>query len=379
MIYLLPLILSFLIYIITEEKNLIRYGMISLLINMMLIKEINNEILMIIYINLLILYWLYLSKDNTLNMIGGLFMIGGYLSIISTSILSLFISIEILSFTIIILINLYIQDQYPGIIYYLISGIFTSILILGLGYLYIGYTIAYKFLLIVFMFKLGLIPFHILLPNIYMNISTSNILLIDIIYKLIIFYIFIKLNLSFSSFYIIFLLLFSSIASLRYKNLINIMIYSSILNYSLLLIIINLKNYSLFIYYIIFYSIFILIYLYLITNIFINKQFSHSYYLYFWLILLFNLIGIPPLSGFLIKFNILLYIIINKLYLIFFIAIISLLLISYTYLRIINTMIMSNENYKIINNNPMFTNLISSLIIFISFPLLTLLKYEYKK
>jgi hypothetical protein len=139
MIYILPLLISLLIYIIYEDINLIIYGIISLLINMLYL-PINTEILIIIYVILLILYSIIgIGENTTLIMLGGLFIIGSYLSIISTSMISLFISIEVLSFTIIVMINLYIQDQYPGIIYYLISGIFTGLFILSLGYLYIGY------------------------------------------------------------------------------------------------------------------------------------------------------------------------------------------------------------------------------------------------
>jgi NADH:ubiquinone oxidoreductase subunit 2 (subunit N) len=220
-------------------------------------------------------------EDGTLILLGGLFLIGGYLSIVSSSIISLFISIEVLSFTIIILINLYIQDQYTGIIYYLISGLFTGLFILSLGYLYLGYLISYKLILIVFLFKLGIVPFHIILPLIYTNLSPNNIFIIDIPYKIILFYVIIKLNLNYYSyFYIIFILFFSSLASLRYQNLIYIMIYSSILNYGIILSIIYLNNISIFLYYILYYSIFILIYLYLLTNYYINKQIISSFYLY---------------------------------------------------------------------------------------------------
>ena len=380
MIYIIPLLISFLIYILIEDINLIIYGLITLLVLMIGLILNNNiiasamEPILIFYLGLLILYWLYRSiEDKTLIMLGGLFIIGSYLSIISTSIISLFISIEILSFTIIILINLYIQDQYPGIIYYLLSGLITSIFILSLGYLYLGYVLADKLLFIVLIFKLGLIPFHIILPMIYMNLSINNIFIIDIPYKIILFYILIKLNLILNSFlyiYIIFLLLFSSLASMRYKNLLYILIYSSNFNAALILIIISLKYYEYFIFYILYYSIFVLIYLYLLTNYFINKKIFQSYYLFLWLVLLFNLLGIPPLSGFFIKYYVLSLIIWNNLNILFFFSIISILFISYTYLRILNTILINNDNYKIILVNPNHSNLIAFLITFISFPLL---------
>lgn len=370
MIYILPLLISLLIYIVYEDINFIIYGIITLLIEMLWL-PINIEILIIIYLILLILYFLIgIYENKTLIMLGAFFIIGSYLSIISTSMISLFISIEVLSFTIIIIINLYIQDQYPGIIYYLISGIFTGLFILSLGYLYLGYIWAEKLIYIVFLFKLGLIPFHLLLPMIYLNLSPINIFIIDIPYKLVLFYILIKLDMNYYSYwYIIFILIISTISSLRYKNLILIMIYSSIFNYALILILISLKNNLIFLYYIFYYSIFVLIYLYLLTNYFINKQFSSSFYFYFWLILFFNLLGIPPLSGFYIKYYTLYLIIENNLFILFIISIISILLISYTYLRILNTLYMNNHKYLIINKNSSYSHLISFLLTFISFPL----------
>lgn len=135
------------------------------------------------------------SFNNTLYLLTSLFLISSYFIITSTSILALFISIELLSFIIIILINLFIQDQYPGILYFLISGIFTGIFLLSLGYLYIGFNISYKLLYLVFLFKLGILPFHFILPSIYLNLSIKLIYLIDIPYKLIIFYILYKFTL----------------------------------------------------------------------------------------------------------------------------------------------------------------------------------------
>lgn len=55
-----------------------------------------------------------------------------------------------ISFLMLILINLYVQDQYPGIIYYLFSGLFSALFLLGLGYLSIGYYISYSLITIVF-------------------------------------------------------------------------------------------------------------------------------------------------------------------------------------------------------------------------------------
>lgn len=220
-----------------------------------------------------------MNKSNML--LGIILLLGGILSITSTSILSLLIGIEILSMTIIIIINLYIQDQYLGILYYLFSGLFSALLVLSLGYLYLGYIIGYKFLYIVLFSKLGIIPFHILLPSIYNNLSPKIILLIDIPYKLILFFILYKTYfLSFDIQFIIYLnLIISAIGSLRYQNLFSLLVYSSLFNYSLILIIISFQYIDFFIYYLYIYSFFVILYLYLITFKFIDRKIQHSLYI----------------------------------------------------------------------------------------------------
>lgn len=55
-----------------------------------------------------------------------------------------------ISFLMLILLNLYIQNQYPGIIYYLFSGLFSALFLLALGYLSMGYIISYNIICVVF-------------------------------------------------------------------------------------------------------------------------------------------------------------------------------------------------------------------------------------
>lgn len=368
MIYILPLLLGLLIYILYEDLKIIRYSILSLLYILINLKWLNNEILLLILLNILIYYWINYLNDTNRHLLGSLFLFGSYLNLCSTNLISLIVSIELLSFCILILINFYINEKYLGIIYYLFYGIFTSILILGLNYIYIGNKIGWILLKIVFIFKLGLVPFHNILPNIYKNISVSNILLIDIIYKINIFYIIYKLNLNYEIWYIMLLLLYSSIASLRYKNLINIMIYSSILNYAIILLSLKLENDWIWLNYIVYYSLYMLVFLYLLTNYFINKQFPKSYYLYFWIILLLNLLGIPPLSGFIIKYYVLYNILLNKLYILLIVSILSFIIFSYTYIRLLISILINDSEFIIINNNKYYSNFISIILIIICFP-----------
>lgn len=281
MIYLLPIFISLIFYIFKEFNGYIILGLIYFIFTLIYtsnilpgVENVDNlitlESLVLILLSFLILYWLNLinNNDNTYQLLGSIFIIGSYLSLVATSIISLFISIELLSFCIIIIINLYIQDKYPGILYYLFNGLISGLFILSLGFIYMGNIIFYKLLSIVFIAKLAIVPFHILLPIIYQNLSIPWIFIIDIPYKIVLFIVLYKFNIFIidQTPIIILTLLIGSIGSLRYLNIINIQIYSSLYHYGLILITLSLNQLDYFIYYIFIYSFIIIILFYLINS-----------------------------------------------------------------------------------------------------------------
>lgn len=352
------------------DEIISKYGVLILLIYILNISiGINHYELIII---LLLLYWL-LNDNKSLNSIYGILFLMSMIFIFNAnSLYGVFISIELISFIMITYINLYIQDKYPGILYYLFSGLFSALFILSLGYLYMGYTIAYTILSLVFIWKLGLGPLHILMPYIYNSLSPKRILFIDIICKFLLFYIFSKLiitipiNLYFIS---IISLIIGVLSALKDYNLLNILIYSSISNYGLLLMIIKYNN--IFFIYLMFYSFMTLIYLYLITHIWILYSFNNNYYIFLWFILIINMIGVPPLTGFWIKLYLLYILVLNYNYLILFIVLFALLLLSSVYIRILLTFIINNNlnNMDLYNNNIFHSHFISSLILSLTFPI----------
>ena len=387
MIIILPFIFSIIFFILTENANknasfnrnviILEFGILSLIIlNLNIISNISS--LIIIILSLFLLYYSNYTGHNEI-ILPMIFLLGSILGLLSTSLFSFFISIEMLSFTMIIIINLYIQDQYPGIIYYLLSGILSAILILSLGYIYLDPTNlwGYKLLYLVIIGKLGLIPFHILLLRIYNNISLNIILLIDIPYKFILFIFLYRIYSHAINFnYIILLcIIIGSIGSLYCNNLLNILVYSSLFHYGLICLLISYQHWDYFLYYLIIYMIMTIIYLNLITSKWINYQYVNNYiYSFIWFLLIMNLIGIPPLQGFFIKLYPL-YLIISqsKSYIFFIIITLGVLLLTYTYLRILLSLIIKSNNnihLNIINNNYYFNHFISSLIIFITIPLL---------
>jgi NADH:ubiquinone oxidoreductase subunit 2 (subunit N) len=381
MILIIPFFISFLFYLLkSDEYNIdinLYYGILSILLILNECLYFTSETVLIILIIILTFYWIKLNEDKKL--IGSVFIFSSYLVISCTSLFSFFISIEILSFIMIILINLYILNKYPSILYYLFSSIFSALLIISLGYLYMGYMIGYKILNIVFIYKLSLAPFHILLIRIYNNISIRIIFLIDINYKILLFYLFYKISIFIINFipFIILTLLIGSFGVIIYRNLLNIMIYSSLFHYGLIMINIYLGHWDYFIIYLIIYSFTVLIYLYLIIFKFLNyNNFNfNNYYLIFWFILIMNLIGIPPLSGFFIKFFTLYAVISNHFYILFFIISIGILPLTYIYLRILLSIFFSNTNNNIsnnilfYNNNNFISHFISSLLLISSLPL----------
>ena len=197
MIFVLPFILSFLFSLLKPEKlikldeNLL-FGLLSWILIGSELLFFGSELFILILIWILSFYWIINNKEK--DIIGYIFLISTYLCISSTSLFSFFISVEILSFLMMILINLYLLDRYPGILYYLFSGLFSALFILSLGYLSMGYLISYSFLNIIFFYKLSLAPFHILLPQIYNSLSPRIIFLIDIPYKILLFYLFSRIS-----------------------------------------------------------------------------------------------------------------------------------------------------------------------------------------
>lgn len=382
MIILLPFLVSIVLYLLVEEDNIILYSIFSLIIISLNNLILTSEIIIIIILSLVIL--LYTIYQNQNKILGMIFLLGSILGILSTSLISFFISIEMLSFTMIILINLYIQDQYPGIIYYLLSGILSALLILSLGYIYIDpiNLYGYKIFYVVIIGKLGLIPFHILLIRIYNNISLNIILLLDIPYKFILFiflYRIYNININLNLF-ILLSIIIGSLGSLYYNNLLNILVYSSLFHYGLIMTLLSYQHWDYFLYYLIIYMIMVIIYLFLITSKYINYTIlSSDSYTFIWFLLIINLIGVPPLQGFFIKLYPLYLLIYNYSFITFIIIVLGVLLLSYTYLRILLSLIIKdskkmdheviNHFFNIKNQNPFFSHFISSLIIFISIPL----------
>jgi len=368
MLIVLPLITALTFYLFIERKILFLSTGLTLFYILSQSLFFSSEILILSWIIVLTGIWI---NNNENSLLGWIFLIGSFLTLTSTSSISLFLSIEILSMTILILINLYIQDQYPGILYYLFSGLFSALFLLSLGYLSLGYLSASKILCIVLFAKLGLVPFHILLPNIYNNLSPQVILLMDIPYKMILFFVLYRLNFLFLdySFWIALSLIIGAIGSIRYQNLFSVWIYSSLYNYGLILITIHYQAMDYFLYYIFIYSLTAMIFFYLVTSKFINRQIENQIYILFWFLLLINLIGIPPFNGFFIKFQVLYLALYHHSWFFFILVSFGLIFLTYTYLRLLISMMINSRSYHIQLNTTKNAHFLSVLMVLSLWPL----------
>ncbi len=232
--------------------------------------------------------------------------------------------------------------------------------------------LAVFFILISLLFKLGIIPFHMYIPDVYYGAPTIVMFFFVLSQKLIIIYlfslfyytIFMYFNFSFLLFtLVIFTLFFGSLFVIVQSQIKKLLIYSSIVNSGFLLSTILLNSiegfvstfFYLFIYIVLLVSFFV-IYLSLISY---NSNIKLSYLrdfgyikdsnllLCFCLILiLFSLAGLPPLVGFFSKLFIFLGL--SKFYyhsFVIFVLIVSLFIIFY-YIRLVYIVVFSSNLYR---------------------------------
>ena len=309
-----------------------------------------------------------------------------FLILISMNFISLFLSIELQSLTFYILVCLYNENIYSieaSIKYLILGALNTSIFLLGISFIYgslgslffidilllseiFNYLNIFSFLtcigifliIIAFFFKIGIVPFHSWLIDVYEGSPTTIAMFFSIIPKIILISIFITLLNAFKFnffffFYIISIIsliigCFSTLLQQKYKRF---LAFSTITHNGFLFIFffkISIESFQFFYFYNIFYIImtfllwsFILIYknnkysnLKFITDLNNLYKLNTSYSIIF-LILFFSLMGMPPFIGFFTKLGIFWYLYsCNFIFFFFFCCFISCIC-SYYYLKII--------------------------------------------
>lgn len=227
-------------------------------------------------------------------------------------------------------------------------------------------------LIIALIIKLSIPPLHLWLPLIAKFLPWKILLILLTLQKIIPFYILSLIKLYTYLLYFI-IILCSILPPYIILNLINFKLlisYSSINQSRWIILLIHIKNIIWFKYFI-FYSIislrlFSIIYLSKISISF-NYFNSHFKFNFLFIILIFNISGLPPFSFFYIKwFRIFIFLKSSNLLIIFILIILRSLIILYIYVNIIiNSFFTSKIKSKLINLNLSFFNY-STLIYFIA-------------
>nr|YP_001648634.1 NADH dehydrogenase subunit 2 [Hydra oligactis]ABW76612.1 NADH dehydrogenase subunit 2 [Hydra oligactis] len=307
--------------------------------------------------------------------------------IFSNNLILLYLSVEIQTFTLLILIGSNrnnIKSLEASLKYFILSSISSGFFLLGLTYLFKTsllldlnlynfilnnsvsfYSFSYIILILSLFFKLGLAPFHYWIADIYEGSDLKLILLLSSLCKLSIFIILLKFNNHFEIFMILGALsiIIGTIAGFNQTKIKRLIAYSGISNFGFIIISLSLNNIIgietcllyLFIY--LFTNLFIIIIL-IVYNFNIEFIIELSGYLMnnkiltiALIIMIFSIAGIPPLLGFLSKF-IIISTLINYNYILIGCTCLFITSIGIGfYLRIVKILLFQNNNFYISWNN----------------------------
>lgn len=264
------------------------------------------------------------------------------ISISASNWLSIWIGLELNLFSIIPILNFKssIYSIEATIKYFLIQA-FASILLLTFLINKNFFFINNRNILIIIplLIKLRLIPFHLWLPSIIEGLNWISCLLIITWQKISPLIIISYLNINKNLIFLITLISLNSIFGLNQNSIRKILAISSINNSTWILFAILLNN-KLWINYFLIYSILNFLIIKILNNYNINyinqiKFFNLNFFFKLnILILIFSIIGLPPIIGFLIKWILIKNLIYNNIYLIIIILIILTILNLFFYIKI---------------------------------------------
>lgn len=282
--------------------------------------------------------------------------------------------LEISNFLFICALNLSINNKKIIFFYFMIQIIASFIIIFSI----IFNNIIFKnnfiilILIIALLIKLSIPPLHLWLPLIAKFIPWKILLILLTLQKIIPFYIISLIKLHPYILYIIIIIcsILPPYIILNITNFKLLISYSSINQSSWIILLIYIKNIIWFKYFI-FYSIISLRLFYIIylSKISISLTYFKSHFKFnlLFIILIFNIAGLPPFSFFYIKwFRIFIFLKSSNILIIFIIIILSSLVILYIYINIIiNSFFIDKIKSKLINLDfPIFNK--STLIYFIT-------------
>lgn len=342
-------------------------------------------------------------------------ILGALLIIHSNDFITLFVSIELQSYSIYLITAIYnssYKASKASMLYFFMGGILSILIAYSINTFYsvlnsyslhtldnlINNTLDLNIILIGLslglLFKIGIAPLHKWLISIYENTPILITVYISLIPKISILSYLILSNISINSLVIsilaILTLLVGSVGGLLQIKIKRLLAFSGLTNagYMMLLLLLNNNEFS-YLYYITQYSIsHLAIFMIIIFSIYyinyINNQYNpiiyvnqlkgliydNAYLVLSMAIVVFSFIGIPPLLGFFGKLNILMSILNNGYYFISIVLIIASLISALYYLYLLNVSIQDKNNILINSNetvSSVLSYILSTLIILITF------------
>ncbi len=342
-------------------------------------------------------------------------ILGALLIVHSNDFITLFVAIELQSYSIYLITAIY-NNSYKAskasMLYFFMGGILSILIAYSINTFYsvlnsyslhtldtlIVNTLDLNIILIALslglLFKIGIAPLHKWLISIYENTPILITVYISLIPKISILSYLILSNISINSLVIsilaILTLLVGSVGGLLQIKIKRLLAFSGLTNagYMMLLLLLNNNEFS-YLYYMTQYSIsHLAIFMIIIFSIYyinyINNQYNpiiyvnqlkglihdNAYLVLSMAIVVFSFIGIPPLLGFFGKLNILMSILNNGYYFISIVLIVASLISALYYLYLLNVSIQDKNNILINSNetvSPVLSYTLSSLIILITF------------
>lgn len=292
---------------------------------------------------------LFLIKKNSSYILFISFLfIGIILSICSNNWLGCWLGVEInmVSFLPFMLNKIRVYSSESIIKYFIVQRMGSRLLFISIIIIRILLNTKY-FILISLIIKIGAPPFHYWYISVIDGLSWIVSFIIITIQKIIPIVLLSYLNMRLILF--IFLsCLWGSIGGLCYSSIRKILAYSSIYNLSWIFRGIIMINYIWLVYFLIYlFSLFLTCYLFKINNInYLNQiftLFNNKIDSFILIIIFISIGGLPPFLGFFPKFIIIYCLLIDKIYFLCLILVITALLVLFYYLRIVITGLLLNN------------------------------------
>nr|AWV83731.1 NADH dehydrogenase subunit 2 [Tryella crassa] len=289
-----------------------------------------------------------MKKNSSYMLFMSFLFIGIMLSICSNNWLGCWLGVEMnmVSFLPFMLNKMSVYSSESMIKYFIVQSMGSSLLFMSIIMMSMLLNTKY-FILISLMIKIGAPPFHYWYISVIDGLSWMVSFMIMTIQKMIPIVLLSYLNMSLILF--IFLsCLWGSIGGLCYSSIRKILAYSSIYNLSWIFSGIMMMNYMWLVYFLIYlFSLFLTCYLFKMNNMnYLNQiftLFNNKIDSFMLMIIFMSMGGLPPFLGFFPKFMMIYCLLIDKMYFLCLILVMTALLVLFYYLRIVMTGLLLNN------------------------------------